>query len=103
MIHKKLVRYYVCKEGSILMKRGKDFEGNPMNNHCEAIDKEFPWMKQPLIKYFNRAWEVNNFQDYNVDYSYYILETLKRIDAIQKTKMAKNYADTFKTLQTSLF
>lgn len=102
-IHKKLVRYYVSKEGSILMKRGKDFECRPMNNHCEAEDKDFPWMEQPLVKYFNRAWKVNNFSDYNVDYSYYILQTLKRIDAIQHTKMAKNYADTFKTKQGSLF
>lgn len=103
IIHKKLVRYYICNEGSILMKRGTDLEGNMMNNHCEATDKDFPWMGQPLVKYFNRAFPVKDFSEYNINYSYYILETLKRIDKIQKTKIAKTYADQFKHTQLSLF
>lgn len=101
-IHKKLIRYFVSKDGNIMKKRGINQEGEPMDNHCEAEDKDFPWMGQPLVTYFNRFIK-KEMADYNVDYSYYILETLKRIDSIQKTKMARNYADTFKTEQLSLF
>lgn len=97
--HKKLVRYFVSTDGRVLMKRGINNEGNPMNNHCEAVDKDFPWMGQPKVTYFNKFFKG----PYNIDYSFYILEALKRIDAIQKTSMAKAYANTFKTTQISLF
>lgn len=98
-IHKKLIRYYVCNSGNVFMKRGINNEGDPMNNHCEATDKDFPWMGQPKLKYFNRFFEG----PYDINYDYYILEVLKRIDKIQKTNMAKTFADTFKTKQTTLF
>ena len=49
--------------------------------------------------YFNKFFKKEN---YNVNYAYYILETLKRIDKIEKTKKSKIYADTFKTQQLSL-
>ncbi len=100
IVHKKLIRYYVCNDGNIFKKRGINNEGNPMDNHCEAVDKDFFWMGQPKLRYFNKFVECD---DYNINYSYYILETLKRIDKIEKTKKAKLYADEFKTIQTSLF
>jgi len=101
-IHKKLIRYFVSKDGNIMKKRGINNEGDYMDNHCEAQDNDFPWMCQPKVTYFNR-YIAKDMPSYNIDYSYYILETLKRIDAIQKTKMAKSYADTFKIKQASLF
>lgn len=98
--HKKLIRYYASNDGHIFMKRGINNEGNPMNNHCEAIDKDYPWMGQPLLKYFNKA----DSNVHNINHSYYILETLKRIDKIEKTKKAKSYAESFKSqTQISLF
>jgi hypothetical protein len=101
--YKKLVRYYVSTEGGVLYKRGHDHEGKRVNNNCEAIDKEFPWVGQPRVTYFNRYFSVSDFKDYKVDYNYYILQTLKRIDKIEKTDKARRYAATLKTKQTSLF
>lgn len=102
-IHKKLIRYYVCNSGNVFMKRGTDQFGQPVNNHCEATDKDYFWMGQPLLKYFNKATSCKKFSEYDVNYSYYILETLKRIDAIQKTKMAQEYTNQFKTKQLKMF
>ena len=101
--HKKLIRYYVSNSGNVFMKRGINNNGDPMNNHCEAQSKDFPWLGQPKLKYYNKVFKHDDFSKYDVNYSYYILETLERIDAILKTKMAKKYADGFKTIQTSLF
>lgn len=101
VIHKKLIRYYVSNDGNVFKKRGINNEGNPMDNHCEAIDKDYPWMKQPVLTYFNK-FEPKD--DYNINYSYYILETLKRIDNIEKTNKARMYAEQFKDhKQISLF
>lgn len=103
-VHKKLIRYFVSKDGNVFMKRGINNEGDPMNNHCEAEDKDYPWMGQPKLTYFNKAYTPKEFKDYNIDYPYYILETLKRIDNVQKTKLARSYCDRFKSqIQTSLF
>ena len=98
LVHKKLVRYYVSKEGSILMKRGINDKGEEVNDHCVALDRKFFWMGQPKITYFNRFKEVKD-----INYSYYILETLKRIDKVEHSDKAKKYADNFKTTQYSLF
>lgn len=101
--HKKLIRYFVSNSGNVFMKRGYNNTGDPVNNHVEAITKEYPWMGQPLLKYFNKGYRVDDFSKYDINYNYYILETLSRIDAIEKTKKAKQFADQFKTKQTSLF
>lgn len=81
--HKKLVRYFVSKKGSVLFKRGINNTGKPMNNHCEAANE----IGQPRVTYFNKAYKG----EYNIDYDYYILETLERIDNIQKTHMKQDY------------
>jgi len=103
IVHKKLVRYYVSNSGNVFMKRGKDQYGVEMNNHCEAPSKDFPWMGQPKCAYYNIPVQHKDFSKYDINYKYYILETLERIDLIEKTKKAKVYADTFKTTQGSLF
>ncbi len=101
IVHKKLIRYYASTDGHVFKKRGINNEGDPMDNHCEAIDKDFPWMGQPLLTYFNRYEKKEN---YNINYSYYILETLKRIDKMEKTNKAKMYAEKFKPqIQLGLF
>lgn len=99
--HKKLIRYFVSTDGNVFMKRGFDVNGKPMNNHCEATDSDFPWMGQPKLHYFNKG-ESRPIREYNINYSYYILETLKKIDKIEKTRKSDAYADKFKTTQTSL-
>lgn len=85
-VHKKLVRYFVSTQGTILYKRGWNNEGKPMNNHVNAPTE----LGQPLVTYFNRFFEAN---DYKIDYNHYILEVLERIDAIEKTKKAKSFVD----------
>lgn len=97
-VHKKLVRYYISTDGNVLMKRGVDEKGNPMNDHCEAPFASFPWMGQPKVTYFNQFKEPKN-----IDYSHYILKTLERIDKIEKTKKSLKYAEKFKTAQLSLW
>jgi len=85
-VHKKLVRYFVSTKGTILYKRGFNNEGNPMNNHVNAPTE----LGQPLITYFNRKFES---EDYGIDYNHYILHVLERIDNIEKTKKAKAFVD----------
>ena len=87
--HKKLVRYFISTNGTVLYKRGFNNQGDPVNNHCEAETD----IGQPLITYFNRFFESD---DYKIDYNYYILETLERIDSIEKTRKAKAFVDSIK-------
>ena len=47
--HKKLVRYFISKKGTVLWKRGINNKGKSMNNHCEAETD----LGQPLVTYFN--------------------------------------------------
>jgi hypothetical protein len=71
--------------------------GNPMNNHCEAATD----LGQPLVTYFNKSYPSDN---YNIDYNYYILEVLERIDNIEKSKKAKAFVDSLApTQQLTLF
>ena len=97
--HKKLVRYFISTDGNVLYKRGFNFEGKPMNNHCEAETE----LGQPKVTYFNNAYTLP-MKDYNIDYSYYILEVLERIDKIEKTNKLKSYVESLKPQkQLSLF
>lgn len=88
--HKKLVRYFISTNGTVLYKRGLNNNGDPVNNHCEAETD----IGQPLVTYFNKFFESD---DYYIDYDYYILETLERIDAIEKTRKAKAFVDSLKS------
>lgn len=97
--HKKLVRYFISNNGNILYKRGFNYQGKPMNNHCEAETL----IKQPLITYFNEFYLLS-MKEYNIDYSYYIAEVLERIDNIEKTNKLKKYVESLKPQkQMSLF
>jgi len=95
--HKKLVRYFISKKGTVLWKRGKNFEGDDMNNQCEAPNE----LGQPLVTYFNKAWKS---EDYGIDYDQYIYKTLSRIDKIEKTRKAASFVQkAHGTQQMSLF
>lgn len=97
--HKKLVRYFISTNGKVLYKRGFNHEGKAMNNHCEAATE----IGQPLVTYFNQEYSLP-IKDYNIDYSYYILEALERIDKIEKTNKLKNYVESLRPQkQMSLF
>jgi hypothetical protein len=94
--HKKLVVYYITTEGTVLMKRGFNHEGKPMNNHCEAEDPKALVLGQPLVKYFNTPYVLEDIRDYRINYNYYIYETLKIIDDIEKTRKASRFLDSLK-------
>jgi hypothetical protein len=101
--HKKLVRYFLSKDGTVLYKRGFDFKGKAMNNHCEASDKVYPSLGQPKVTYFNKAFD-KPMSDYNIDYKHYIVDALKRIDKIERTKKADIYVKSLlPTKQQTLF
>jgi len=96
-VHKKLIRYFVSTKGTVLFKRGINNMGDPMNNHCEAATD----LGQPLVTYFNKAFEA---EDYKIDYNYYILEVLERIDNIEKTRKAQAFIESLSpTQQLKLF
>lgn len=95
--HKKLIRYYISKDGSVFWKRGLNQYGDPINNQCEAPNE----LGQPKATYFNRPWKSDN---YNIDYNYYIYKTLIRIDRIEKTKKVSSFIQKINgTKQISLF
>lgn len=96
-VHKKLVRFFLSKEGTILYKRGFNNEGDPMNNHVNAPNA----LGQPLVTYFNKFYKKDN---YNIDYDQYILEVLERIDNLEKSRKAKSFVDNLRpTQQLTLF
>lgn len=96
-VHKKLVVFYISKEGTVLYKRGFNNYGDPMNNHVNAPTD----LGQPLVTYFNRSFEK---EDYGIDYNYYIYEVLQRMDAIEKTRKAQAFLDSLNPgQQLSLF
>ena len=82
--HKKLVRYFVSKNGKVLWKRGLDQYDSPINNQCEAPNL----LGQPKVTYFNKASDVSDIQ---IDYNYYIYKTLKRIDKLERTKKVDSF------------
>ena len=68
-----------------------------MNNHVNAPNL----LGQPLVTYFNKFFESEN---YKIDYDQYILDTLERIDALEKTKKAKAFVESLSgTQQLTLF
>jgi hypothetical protein len=84
---KKLVRYYLSDTNIDLYKRGIGSTGKPLNKIENAPNE----LGHQYIQYFNQFEE----KEYNIAKHHYILKTLKFIDKIQKTKMAKNYIETF--------
>jgi hypothetical protein len=99
--HKKLIRYFVSENGNVFKKRGLNSKDDEVDAYCEAPNKDFPWLGEPKLTYFNKAFLSDN---YKIDYKYYIIKVLERIDNIEKTNKAKKYAEKFKpNIQGSLF
>lgn len=98
--HKKLIRYYLCKNsGSQLFKRGIGTTGKNTNISLHA-DNELGEIE---IKYFNK-YEKKPFKEYNVDKAQYIFKCLKIIDKIERTNKAKSFIESTKPQkQMSLF
>jgi hypothetical protein len=77
----KTVRYFISKKGGTLIKfyETGDFEQveAPVTNGKQII-------KDWKITYFNKSYKLDNFEDYNIDYSYYISKAKKWINDIEQ-------------------
>jgi hypothetical protein len=103
-VHKKLIVVYITTDGNVLYKRGLNQYNDPMNNHCFAEDKKAPELGQPLVRYFNNPFYLQDFSEYKVNYDFYIYDTLCIIDDIEKTNKAKKFLESLRvTTQTNLF
>ena len=82
----KTVRYFISKKGKYLIKKYEDGS----YSHVEApkkITKKIT--KDWKITYFNKKFDVENFEDYNIDYPYYISKVREWITEIEDTNQLK--------------
>lgn len=77
----KTVRYFISKKGSTLIKfyETGDYEQveAPITNGKQII-------KDWKITYFNKSYKLDNFEDYLIDYEYYISRAKKWINDIEQ-------------------
>jgi hypothetical protein len=64
----KTVRYFISKESQYLYKSYEDGS----HAHVEAPSTSGSMKKAWGITYFNKSYQLDNFEDYNIDYLYYI-------------------------------
>jgi hypothetical protein len=81
----KTVRYYICKENhdGYLMKR---YSGGVIEQ-VEAPARNGRIFKDWKVKYFNKSFKVDNFADYNIDYSYYEMSAREWIDVFNERQL----------------
>jgi hypothetical protein len=77
----KTVRYFISKKGGTLIKfyETGDYEQveAPVTNGKQII-------KDWKITYFNKSYKLDNFEEYQIDYSYYISKAKKWINDIEQ-------------------
>lgn len=78
----KTVRYFISKKGQYLFKCYPD--GSQI--HVEAPLNLGKMKKDWKITYFNKYYPVNNFEEYNIDYSYYIHKAREVIHSLEGDK-----------------
>jgi len=75
----KTTRYYVANTGCALQKR-KNHDGT--GNEIVAVNKGY------VVQIFNKYEDKINFEDYNINYSFYENETLKIINTIEDRQLS---------------
>lgn len=75
----KTVRYYISKAGATLIKK---YEDGTFGQVEAPIMKGNKLMKEWKVTYFNKYYSTTDFQDYKIDYSYYIFRAKSWIEAI---------------------
>jgi hypothetical protein len=75
----KTVRYFISKKGKYLMKLYEDGS----ISHVEAPLKVSKIQKEWKVTYFNKAFKLDNIEEYDIDYSYYIYYAKKWISDIE--------------------
>lgn len=81
----KTVRYFISKKGKWLFKCYEDGS----KAHVEAPLNLGKNKKDWKVTYFNKAYFPENFEDYNIDYSYYIHSARKQIYEIEDVTQLK--------------
>ena len=84
----RVVRYYVSKKGKYLMKV---YEDNTIEQ-VEAPTKSGKFRKEWRVTYFNKAFFPERFEDYNIDYTYYIYKTKALIADIEDKSQQQLFA-----------
>ena len=91
----KNVRYYISNRGGMIMKRYT----TPFKDAKGTIREYISLHSKRYSTIFNDYFEVDNFKDYNIDYSYYIGECYKIINeisnAISLKQKRRNYGGLF--------
>lgn len=99
-VHNKILRYYISNDGNLLFKRGYNKNDKAVNAWVHAPSSDFN-LKPFKITNFNRYVYM---KDYDINYDYYIVETLKLLDRLEGTRMKESYLKTLNnTSQLSLF
>lgn len=76
----KTVRYYVSNQGSIIYKNHEDGRKHFLEAGLKGKENRGHYWK---LRLFNKFKE-KTMEEYNIDYSYYLRESQKLIDAIEK-------------------
>jgi hypothetical protein len=81
----KTVRYFISKKGGTLIKfyETGDYE------QAEAPEANGKLIKDWKVTYFNKSYKLDNFEEYNIDYSYYISKARKWIYDIEQKEQIK--------------
>lgn len=81
----KTVRYYISTKGYILVKQSE----NGYREFVEAPYKHKRFNKEWKVTYFNKAFFPENFGDYNIDYTYYIVKAKEWIAKLEDSNQLK--------------
>jgi len=76
----KTVRYYISTKGATLIKV---YENGDYEQVEAPIKKGNKMIKSWKVTYFNKAYFPENFEDYGIDYSYYISKSKEWINQIE--------------------
>jgi hypothetical protein len=82
----KTVRYYISKQGQTLIKK---YEDGTFAQVEAPVMKGNKLVKEWKVTYFNKAFYPDNFEDYNIDYSYYISKAKEWINDIEQIGQIK--------------
>lgn len=83
----KTVRYYISNKGKYLYKRYEDGS----SAHVEAPLNIGKVKKNWKVTYFNKAYFPTNFEDYDIDYTYYIYQAEKWVNRIEDPNQLKMF------------
>lgn len=82
----KTVRYFISNRGGYIIKR---FEDKTFAQVEAPIFNGRYIVKEWKVTYFNKSYKVDDFAEYNIDYSYYISKAREIIGALEQKDQLK--------------